>query len=192
MRSNRYILIAVLIFLWLFLSRYGSVFGQDYSNKSVQELLPLAEKGDAKAQYRLGLTYSNDIDVPQDFQEAAKWYRLAAEQGEEDAQSWLGYIYKDGLGVPKDFQEAAKWYRLAAEQGHAYAQYNLGVMYKDGEGVSQDYVLAHKWFNLAADQGLKPPAKGRDDLAKQMTPSQIQEAQRLTREFKPKKEKPKK
>ena len=150
MRFINYLLIAVL------LTGCISVFGQDYSNKSVQELLPLAEKGDAKAQYRLGLTYSNDIDVPQ------------------------------------DFQEAAKWYRLAAEQGHAYAQYNLGVMYKDGEGVSQDYVLAHKWFNLAADQGLKPPAKGRDDLARNMITSQVQKAQRLAREFKPNKEKPKK
>ena len=149
MRVLNYLLLSLFL-----LGGCTSVFGQDYSNKSVQELLPLAEKGDAKAQYRLGLTYSNDIDVPQ------------------------------------DFQEAAKWDQLAAEQGHAYAQYNLGVMYKDGEGVSQDYVLAHKWFNLAAAKGVKKASKWKDDLAKEMNTSQIQEAQRLAREFKPKKEKP--
>ena len=65
-------------------------------------------------------------------------------------------------------------------------------MYESGKGVPQDYVLAHKWFNLAAAQGDKYAAKYRDDLAKKMNTFQIQEAQKLAREFKPKKEKPKK
>ncbi len=72
------------------------------------------------------------------------------------------------------------------------AQYNLGVMYANGLGVSQDYVQAHVWFNLAASR--YPPGenrgdvvKGRDDVAKRMTPAQKSEAQKLAREWKPKK-----
>ena len=99
-------------------------------------------------------------------------------------------MYFNGNGVPKNYQLAAYWYRRAAEQGEALAQYNLGVMYAEGLGVHKDYVLAHKWANLAASQGEKEAAKFRDDLAKDMNTSQIQEAQKLAREFKPKKEKP--
>ena len=57
------------------------MFGQDYSNKSVQELLPLAEKGNAEAQVYLGVTYELGKGVPQDYQLAVKWYRRSAQQG---------------------------------------------------------------------------------------------------------------
>ena len=66
--------------------------------------------------------------VAQDYQEAAKWYSLAAEQGHAVAQNNLGWMFDMGKGVAQDYQEAAKWYRLAAEQGHSAAQSNLGVM----------------------------------------------------------------
>ena len=89
-------------------------------------------------------------------------------------------------GVPQDYAEALKWYRLAADQGHASAQCNLGVMYANGEGVPQDYVRAHMWFNLSAAQGDQDAAKNRDDVAKRMTPAQIAEAQKLAREWQPK------
>jgi TPR repeat protein len=51
----------------------------------------------------------------------------------------------------------------------------------------QDYVEAHKWFNLAAAGGNLNAAGNRDWLAKKMTPDQLAEAQRLAREWKPKK-----
>ncbi len=81
-----------------------------------------------------------------------------------------------------------KLYLMAAEQGVAQAQYNLGVMYGDGEGVPQDYVQAHLWFNLAAAQGQEQAKKNRDIVAEKMTPAQIAEAQRLARDWKPKKQ----
>ena len=80
--------------------------------------------------------------------------------------------------------------RLAAEQGNAAAQYNLGVMYNNGRGVPQDYVQAHKWLNLAASRTTPEKAEdyrpARDEVAEQMTTSQIAEAQRLAREWQPK------
>jgi TPR repeat protein len=78
--------------------------------------------------------------------------------------------------------------RAAAEQGNARAQTNLGDMYANGRGVPQDYILAHMWFNLAAAQGDGDATKGRDMVEKKMTRAQIAEAQRLTREWKPKPE----
>ncbi len=126
-----------------------------------------------------------------DYAAALKEWRPLAEQGNAAAQYNLGQMYIYGRGVPEDYAEAAKWYRKAAEQGHANAQYNLGVMYDNGQGVPQDYVQAHMWYNLAA-AGITPGGsrdivvEHRDAVAKQMTPAQIVEAQRLARQWKPK------
>ena len=70
---------------------------------------PLAEEGDALAQYNLGLMYGKGEGVPQDDAEAVKWYRLAAEQGFAKAQLNLGFMYARGRGVPQDDAEAVKW-----------------------------------------------------------------------------------
>jgi len=83
---------------------------------------------------------------------------------------------------------------MSAEQGHDLAQINLGYLYDLGQGVPQDYVLAYKWYNLAIMGTLttgerEVREKERDRIASKMTPEQIAEAQKLAREWKPKKEK---
>jgi TPR repeat protein len=157
----------------------------DYA-KAYKEFKPLAEQGNADAQYILGAMYSEGQGVPQDYVEAMRWYRKAAEQGDAHAQYILGAMYDEGEGVPQDYTEALKWYRRAAEQGHAYAQWTLGLVYHEGQSVPQDYVQAHMWFSLAAAQGVSVAEKFRDSLAEKMTPVQLAEAQRLAREWKPK------
>ena len=126
--------------------------------------------------------YSEGQGVPQDDKTAVKWYTLSAEQGDADAQYNLGFMYRNGKGVPQDYKTAVKWYTLSAEQGIADAQNNLGAMYYQGLGVIQDLVYAHMWVNISASNGDKGGKKLKDLLSKQMTPSQIQEAQRLARE----------
>ena len=90
-------------------------------------------------------------------------------------------------GISQDDKEVGKWYRLAAEQGFAPAQYNLGVMYTNGQGVPKDSVSAHMWFNVAASNGNKDAVKNRNMLVEQMTPQQIEKAQEMARNWKPKK-----
>jgi len=85
--------------------------------------------------------------------------------------------------VPQDYAEAVKWYRLAAEAGLNAAQNNIGQMYYAGHGVPQDNVLAHMWFNLAAVGGNPIALKGRDEVAANMAPDQIAEAQKMAREW---------
>jgi uncharacterized protein len=53
---------------------------EDYAT-AMKEWRPLAEQGDAFAQYNLGVMYANGRGVPEDDVEAVKWYRLAADQG---------------------------------------------------------------------------------------------------------------
>jgi hypothetical protein len=55
-------------------------------------------------------------------------------------------------------------------------------MYRGGLGVPQDYVRAHMWFNLSASTGEEVAIENRDTAAKKMTPSQIEQAQKLARE----------
>ena len=168
----------------------------DYAT-ALREWRPLAKQGYAIAQNDLGVMFSKSVDDlildgQQDDATVVKQYRKAAEQGHADALNNLGVMYGEGQGVTQNYVEAVKWYRKAAEQGHALAQYNLGLMYDNGQGVPQDYAKAHMWYNLAASKlrpggGRDTAVENRDNVAKRMTPAQISEAQKLAREWKPKK-----
>jgi hypothetical protein len=67
-----------------------------------------AEMGDAQAQLELGQMYYEGKKVPQDYAEAARWYRKSAEQGNVHAQNLLGKRYEAGEGVPQDYAEAVR------------------------------------------------------------------------------------
>ena len=189
----------LLILAALVLGLAMPAFGQDFDAglaaytrgdfvTALREWTPLAEQGDADAQYKLGVMYASGRGVPQDDAQAVAWYRRAAEQEHARAQYNLGVMYDDGRGVPQDDAQAVAWYRRAAEQDVAEAQFNLGFMYDNGRGVAQNYVQAHMWWNLAAAQGIETARKGRDIVAERMTPADISKAQRLAREWKPKSE----
>ena len=95
---------------------YDAYQAGDYAT-ALQEWRPLAEQGNATAQFNLGFMYYNGKGVPQDYAEAFKWWRLAAEQGDAIAQSNLGSLYEYGQGVPQDNVMAHMWYNLAAANG---------------------------------------------------------------------------
>jgi hypothetical protein len=95
-------------------------------------------------------------------------------------------MYRRGLGVQQDNAEAVRLYRKAAEQGYLNAQYNIGVMCAEGQGVGEDLVQAYMWFSLVAASGDSTAKKNMEIIAARMTPSQIAEAQRLAKEWKPK------
>ena len=164
----------------------GDGVPQDYKT-AVKWWRLSADQGNAGAQHNLGVMYEKGQGVPQNHKTAVKWYRPAAEQGFADAQYNLGVMYSKGQGVPQDYKTAVKWYRLAAEQGFASAQHNLARMYYLGTGVPKDYVYSYMWANIAASSGKEDAVKGRDIVAKEMTPSQIEKAQQLARNFVPKK-----
>ena len=148
-----------LTFLFLF---SGSVYGDDFVN-------------------------GMDAYKRKDYKEAVRLWKPIAEQGDPDAQYSLGLMYQEGTGVPQDYKEAVRLYRIAAEQGVALAQYSLGFMHAKGTGVLQDYALAHMWFNLSGSNGNKNAVFNRDIIEKRMSPSQIEKAQEMARNWKPKK-----
>jgi TPR repeat protein len=118
--------------------------------------------------------------------EAVAWWRKGAARGERNCQLLLGRAYLEGKGgLPRDLNEAVGWIRRAANQRLPAAQAALGTAYDRGAGVPTDYVLAYMWFNLARAQGYSPPPvrEAMEALEKKMTPEQIAEAQKRSREW---------
>jgi hypothetical protein len=158
--------------------------------------------------YLLGLKHFHGDGMPQDYKKAEEFFFKSGYRGERNpsdktSEVWgnmnsqyaLGYMILKGLKPTKNtYGDAAHWFRLAAEKGHPIAQASIGELHHIGMGAAQDFVLAHLWLNLAAattlnyaDTFRKSASKARDAVARKMTPAQIAEAQRLAREWKPKK-----
>ncbi len=158
---------------------------KDKSDASVlfEETLSKAKAGDVAAIFNLGVAYDNGEGVIEDDKEAVKWHRKAAELGDAEAMFFLGVMYANGEGVIQDFKAAVKWYRKAADVGYAKAMVNLGLMYAFGKGVIEDYVQGYAWINVAAAKGQKKAAENRDKIKKTMTPEQIAEGQKRSREI---------
>jgi uncharacterized protein len=150
----------------------------------IDALQPAAEQGSAEDQYNLGLQYEKAR--PRDHREAVRWYRMAAMQRHAGAFHRLCALSDIGRGIPQDYQEALRWCRLAADQGHGQAMFVIATHYEKALGVPKDVVQAYQWYNLAASNGYEEGAKWRDRLAKDMTPTQIAQAQFLARNWKPK------
>ncbi len=157
----------------------------DYAT-ALRELKPLAEKGDARSQYAMGVMAENGFGMPKNLAEAASWYRKAAEQGNADAEYNLGAMYEHGIGMPVNHVEAARWYRPAAEAGDIDALSNLGVLYETGRGVRQDKVLALALYNVSV--ALDPnkqsqAARNGRGLVGRMTVEEVNAAMALTRDL---------
>jgi len=167
------------------------------------ELTPLAEQGDAKAQFFLGIMHFRGEGGPQDQIEGEKWYRKAADQDLGAAQYVLGLMHENGLGALPDIEEAMKWYHRAADQGIGQAQYILGSNSYIGTGGPQNNVQALMWLELAVSTDNKPETdfdfmgiglltedeikeakQLADAVARQLTPNQITEARQLVRDWK--------
>ncbi|HUH93867.1 MAG TPA: tetratricopeptide repeat protein [Casimicrobiaceae bacterium] len=131
---------------------YEALIRKDYAT-AIKEYRPLAERGNAEAQYRIGRMYEFGQGYRQDKAQGIAWIRKAAAQNHADAQQELGFIYASGDGVRRDDVQAVAWFRKAAEQGNPTAQYNLGLLYAKGQGVKTDYAEAAAWWRKAAAQG---------------------------------------
>lgn len=164
----------------------ASAYNAQRYDVALREIAPLAKAGNADAQHLLGLMYYMGRGVKRDYKLALEWHRKAALQGKADAQYVVGAMYYTGNTVPQDHKVAVQWFRLAAEQGHADAQQALGLMYRyHVAGMPQDMVIAYMLWNLSSAGGNNNATEQRATIARLMTPQQIEEAQSLSRNWKP-------
>ncbi len=101
----------------------------DY-DAAYKEWLPLAEAGNADAQFGMGSLFNYGHDRPEDLGVAVLWYAKAAKQGHTTALDWLGDMYVKGEGVPRDLKRAECLYLHAARRGNFRAKRNLYDFYR--------------------------------------------------------------
>jgi V8-like Glu-specific endopeptidase len=153
---------------------------------ALKRLSPLAEKGDARAQFDIGFMHAYGWGLPRDPAAALAWYDKAAGQGLAVAQHFLGLAFLNGEGVKPNDQEAARWFSRAAAQGFAQSQYLFGLMLLDGRGVQPDAVQGYAWIVMAGQGGVR--SAGRTVQRLRLTEPQRAQAQEIIAHWKPKAE----
>ncbi len=131
---------------------------------ALEELEPLAEKGDAQAQYYLGYMHEKGLGVQLNYSLAWKWYRLAAKKKHIESMLKMAWLNENGIGLPLNYDKAYEWYEKAAEKGHAGAMGRLGLYNYDGMGVYTDVNKALKWYKKAAEAGDPKSIAALDEL----------------------------
>ena len=146
---------------------------------AVKQWRPLADKGDADAQFNMGQAYRLGRGVPADLRIAQSWYQKAAAQGHELAQGNLGLLlYEGGKRA-----EALPWIRKAAGRGDPRAQYVLGVEMTNGDIVPRDFPRAYALMTRAASKGLPPAAKSLEEMEKFIPAADRQKGIALARQM---------
>lgn len=140
------------------LIRDGKILSCDVSfgnspTPSLEQIRSFAEKGNVEAQFSLANRYLHGDGVPQDHQEALRWYQKAADREYAPAQAGIGFMYAQGQGIPKNPAEARKWFNRAAEQQYLPGINGLAMLHYRGEGIPKDYKSALQLFQQASDQG---------------------------------------
>lgn len=148
--------------------------------KTINQYMLEAEKGDADAQFSLGCIYqigfdtfnflidTADVDekcivqnlqkkLSIDYYEAFYWFQQAAEQNHIPAKSHLAAFYL-GLGniVPTDTDKAISLLKEAADAKYIPAIHELGNIYYNGKHVPKNLVLAFEYYHYATKFNFAP------------------------------------
>jgi len=148
----------------------------DYAT-ALTEWQELADAGDVKASYGMGLLYGNGFGVDMNDDMALKYYGYAAEKGHAEAQFNLAVMHQNGWGVPPSDESANAWYKLAADQGITGAQVALGRYFAMDFLDSYDPIEAYMWFKLAERLGDIDASSKREFVETRMTADQVSEAE---------------
>ncbi len=147
-----------------------------------------AEKGSAKAAYRLGTIYEKGYGRAKDVAVARDWYLKAAQGGNVAGMHNLAVLLASGEAP--DYAGATEWFRKAAEHGLRDSQYNAAVLSARGLGGPADLKAAYVWFALAAAAGDQAAAQRRDEAARRLDPAALAAAEGELRGFRTKKADP--
>ena len=151
---------------------------EDYA-EALKQFEPIAKRGNADAQRMVGLLYEDGLGVTKNFDEADKWYGLAAAQGFPQYRSANQALadYKNG-----DYAAALREIEPLIEEGDADAQFLLGAMYYGGHGVPKDSVKAFMWWTIAQSKGFDTK-DFRNKIVSEMTSGDIAKANSLAQEW---------
>ena len=113
-------------------------------------MVALANKGDAEAQYHVGMMYNNGIGTQKDPRQALEWFQKSAASNHPLGAYKLGCYYDGQFGVvAADSNEALKYKLISAKAGYSLAQHDVALLY----GRQENFEEAVKWLKMAGDQG---------------------------------------
>lgn len=125
---------------------------------TANDLLPLAEDGNADAMYRLGEIYfygENGAEI--DYDKSLYWMTKAADEEYYDALKFLMFMhYVDASPYEFDFAKSIEYAKKVLEQNpeDSDAMFTIGYCYTvGGYGIELDYEEAVKWYTKAAELG---------------------------------------
>lgn len=146
---------------------------------AVEKWRPVADKGNADAQFNMGQAYKLGRGVPVDLKQAEAWYRRAALQGHEQAEGYYGLaLFENGKRA-----EAVQWLQRSVGRGDARAQYILGIMLFNGDAVQKDWVRAYALMVRASSSGLDAAIKARAQMDQYMPLADRQQGLVLARKY---------
>lgn len=119
--------------------------------KAYRQALPLAEQGDAQAQFNLASLYMDGLGVPKNPVLAAKWVEKAAIQGHYLALVVIGSMYSDGVGVLEDPRRAEYFWKQAVEKGSGDAAFGLVTLYRKPD--LENRLLQYVYLKIAQALG---------------------------------------
>ncbi|MFL9867881.1 DUF6396 domain-containing protein [Paraburkholderia fungorum] len=133
---------------------------------------------DADALFRYG-RYLQTRDGPKDFDEMARYYRIAAAHGHYKANHNVQQLVSQGMASSPDApREAVEWATELVKQGIPTGYYDIGYYLNSGYGLKQNREMALKYIRKAADLGnadaqyyvadLLAPLDKAPDIARQM------------------------
>jgi uncharacterized protein len=178
-------------------------------------MVALANKGDAEAQYHVGMMHNNGIGTQKDPKQAFEWFQKSTASGDPLGAYKLGCYYAGQFAgvVTPDPNEALKYKLVAAKAGYALAQHDVAGLY-DRQGNSEE---ALKWWKMAGDQGYPsalfglsmaysagkaaprdlslsyayfklskiPPKKNVNEMASMLSKPELEKAEKLVAEWSP-------
>lgn len=135
---------------------------------------PLAEAGDAEAQYNLAQAYRLGRGVKADENAAMRWYERAARQGLMQAEANYGLLL-----LEKDRNAAFPWLQSAAAKGDPRAQYVVGTALFNGDPAPRDPVRAYAMMRRAAASGLPQAVRSLTEMESYLSPAERQRGMAL-------------
>lgn len=136
---------------------------EEKTSKIVDYWTKAAKLGNDVAKVNLGLLYYDGKIVPQNYEEAFKWFAEAAEVGNIAGVFQTGLCYHNGKGVEKDIEKAIEYYKKGMEHGDVQCAHNLGSIYcYDKRNLKE----AYSCYRIGANKGFKPSAEMCDKILK--------------------------
>ena len=157
-------------------------FQSGHEQAALSTLKPIADSGNAKAQYWMADIYlDNGLGAKKDTAPALDYLHKSAAQGFVPAEGRLGEVYLNGDDAIQDFAQAQHWLQKAAVTGDVRAQRLMGRIYELGLGVEQNPAQAYGWYETAALSGNALAQRVRDTLVKRMSPAELSQGEQNTK-----------